>query len=69
VIHVPGDPQKPFDDRQVENKFRRILTRALAVDADGLLARCRSVFDTSRSAATLVQNVALALDQGSAAHS
>jgi hypothetical protein len=46
----------------VENKFRRILTRVLAVDADGLLARCRSVFDTSRSAATLVQDVVLALD-------
>ncbi len=34
VIHVPGDPQKPFDDRQVENKFRRILTPVVAVDVD-----------------------------------
>ncbi len=37
VIHVPGDPQKPFDDRQVENKFRRILTPVAAVDVDRLL--------------------------------
>ena len=70
VIHVPGDPQKPFDDRQVENKFRRILTPVAAVDVDRLLARCRSVFDTNRSAATLVQDVArVALGAGSAAHS
>jgi 2-methylcitrate dehydratase PrpD len=24
MLHVPGDPQRPFDERQVEDKFRRV---------------------------------------------
>jgi 2-methylcitrate dehydratase PrpD len=58
VIHVPGDPQKPFDDRHVEGKFRRILTPVAAVDAERLLLCCRSVFETSQHPVMLVQEIA-----------
>jgi 2-methylcitrate dehydratase PrpD len=58
VIHGWGDPQRPFDDRRIEEKFRRILAPTTAACAQRLLARCRAVFDTSRSPAALAQDIA-----------
>jgi 2-methylcitrate dehydratase PrpD len=58
VIHGWGDPQRPFDDRRVEEKFHRILAPTAAACAQGLLAHCRAVFDTSRSPAALAQDIA-----------
>jgi 2-methylcitrate dehydratase PrpD len=58
VIHAMGDPQRPFDDRRVEDKFHRVLAPVAAAYAESLLVRCRSVFDTNRSSAALVQDIA-----------
>src|SRR6266536_1890540 len=58
VIHGWGDPQRPFDDRRIEEKFRRILAPTAAAFAQGLLAHCRAVFDTNRSPAALAQDIA-----------
>jgi 2-methylcitrate dehydratase PrpD len=52
-----GDPQRPFDDGRVEDKFRRILTPIGAADVDELLTRCRAVFDGGLSAAALVRAI------------
>jgi 2-methylcitrate dehydratase PrpD len=38
VIHVPGDPQRPFDESQIAEKFRRVSAALLGERAaDGLL--------------------------------
>jgi 2-methylcitrate dehydratase PrpD len=57
VLYVPGDPQRPFDDRQVEDKFRRILPPAAAASAEGLLLRCRAIFDSGPSSGGLLQEI------------
>jgi 2-methylcitrate dehydratase PrpD len=60
VIHATGDPQRSFDDRRVEGKFHRVLAPIAAAYAENLLVRCRSVFDTNRSPAALVEDIARA---------
>ena len=62
VTHGWGDPQCPFDDHRVEDKFHRVLPTAAAVFAEGLLSRCRAVFDTNSSPAALVQDIARAIE-------
>jgi 2-methylcitrate dehydratase PrpD len=54
VTHGWGDPQRPFDDHRVEEKYRRVLVSALAEE---LLPRCRVVLDTKRSPAALTQDI------------
>ena len=58
VTHGWGDPQRPFDDHRVEDKFRRVLAPAAAPFAEGLLSRCRAVLDDNRSPAALAQEIA-----------
>jgi 2-methylcitrate dehydratase PrpD len=58
VVQGWGDPQRPFNDARVEEKFRRVLTSVVAADVEKLLTRSRSVFDVGGSAAALVQDIA-----------
>jgi 2-methylcitrate dehydratase PrpD len=55
VVHVPGDPQRPFDERAVCDKFRRVTGR---LDANrGLLERCRAAFEAPRWPADLIAEI------------
>ena len=65
VIQGWGDPQRPFDDHRVEEKFRRVLAPAATAFAEGLLARCRAVLDANRSPAALAQDIARATGSAS----
>jgi 2-methylcitrate dehydratase PrpD len=60
VLHVPGDPQRPFDDRQVEEKFHRILEPVAAASAEPLLRQCRAIFDKTQSPDRFLQEIASA---------
>jgi 2-methylcitrate dehydratase PrpD len=42
VIAVPGDPQQPFDQHKIEDKFRRVLAFTAVDNIDELLACSRS---------------------------
>jgi 2-methylcitrate dehydratase PrpD len=48
VIHVPGDPQRPFDERDICDKFRHVVARLDAARAVRLLERCRAAFEAPR---------------------
>jgi 2-methylcitrate dehydratase PrpD len=48
VAHVPGDPQRPFDERDICDKFRHITARLDAARAARLLERCRAAFEARR---------------------
>jgi 2-methylcitrate dehydratase PrpD len=61
VINAPGDPQRPFDERQLEGKFRRVLASVAENHIERLLAHCRSALDQSRSAAALVEEITRAI--------
>jgi 2-methylcitrate dehydratase PrpD len=56
VIHIPGDPQRPFDHDAVERKFRRIVAPVTAPEP--LLARTRAVASGQEPVATLVRDIA-----------
>jgi 2-methylcitrate dehydratase PrpD len=58
VVPGWGDPQRPFNDGRVEEKFRRVLAPVAATDVETLLTRSRALLDTSGSAAALVQDIA-----------
>ena len=60
VMHVPGDPQRPFDAPRVTEKFRRIAGFLDATQIERLLTSCRSVFDGGQSAAELTNDIAQA---------
>ena len=45
VIAVPGDPQQPFDEQNIETKFRRVLASAGVDNVDELLMGSRSACD------------------------
>jgi 2-methylcitrate dehydratase PrpD len=46
VLHVPGDPERPFDELQVAAKFWRLTTRILGERAaENLLRRCLAALD------------------------
>jgi len=46
VLHVPGDPERPFDEVQVSKKFRRVTAPILGKRAaDALLTRSLAAFD------------------------
>lgn len=57
VIVVPGDPTQPFDERQIEEKFRRVLVSVAAEHVDSLLLHCRSAFDQPRSVMALIDKI------------
>ena len=51
VLHVPGDPERPFDELRVADKFRK-LTAPVAGEraAVGLLERCLNALDEGQAA-------------------
>ncbi len=55
VIHIPGDPQCPFDEAAVEDKFRRIV--APTGTPGPLFARCRAVAAGEARASELVGEI------------
>ncbi len=56
VIHIPGDPQRPFDEREIEKKFSRIVAPVTAPQP--LLARVRVVAAGREPAAALLRDIA-----------
>src|SRR5262249_15203918 len=51
VVHVPGDPERPFDELQVAAKFWRVTTRILGErSAESLLRRCLAALDQAPGA-------------------
>src|SRR5712691_4001059 len=51
VLHVPGDPERPFDESQVAVKFRRIVVPVVGERAaESLLLRSLAVLDEAPSA-------------------
>jgi len=46
VLHVPGDPERPFDESQVAAKFRRVIVPVVGERAaESLLLRSLAVLD------------------------
>jgi 2-methylcitrate dehydratase PrpD len=45
VMHVPGDPARRFEEMDVIEKFKRLVTGSGNADADNLLGTCRNVLD------------------------
>jgi 2-methylcitrate dehydratase PrpD len=60
VIHVPGDPRRPFDERAVCDKFRRVTCGLGADRALSLLEQCRAAFAAPRWPADLMAEIARA---------
>jgi hypothetical protein len=60
VLHVPGDPQRPFDERAVCEKYRHVTARVDADLAARLLERCRAAFEAPRWPADLIAHIAQA---------
>jgi 2-methylcitrate dehydratase PrpD len=60
VVHVPGDPQRPFDERAVSDKFCRATAGLDANCAARLLERCRAAFEAPRWPADLIEEIARA---------
>jgi 2-methylcitrate dehydratase PrpD len=51
VLHVPGDPERPFDEVQVAEKFRRVAAPVSGErTADALLSRSLAVLEGSPKA-------------------
>ncbi len=50
VLHVPGDPERPFDESQVVAKFWRLVAPLVGERAAGLLERCLNVLDEGPAA-------------------
>jgi hypothetical protein len=68
VIEGWGDPQRPFDQQRVEQKFRRVLAPIGAAAVERLLAGCRSAFDTAGSPAALLRDIAAVCRPGTGSH-
>ena len=66
VVGGWGDPQRPFDDMRVEQKFRRVLTGVAAATVEGLLAASRSIGDGVGAPAELARAIVLASRTGAA---
>jgi len=51
VLHVPGDPESPFDESRVADKFRKVTTPVAGERAAGrLLERCLNALDEGPAA-------------------
>ncbi|TMG78282.1 MAG: MmgE/PrpD family protein, partial [Betaproteobacteria bacterium] len=58
VIHVPGDPQRPFDEREVAAKFRRVTAPVVGERAaDDLLRSSLAVLEEEGEARALLADV------------
>jgi 2-methylcitrate dehydratase PrpD len=57
VVHVPGDPQRPFDERAVCDKFRHVTAQLDASCAPRLLERSRAAFEAPRWPADLIEEI------------
>jgi hypothetical protein len=66
VIHVPGDPQLPFDEGAVCDKFRRVTDRLDPSRAAHLLEQCGTAFETPHWPADLIAEIAQAEELGPA---
>jgi len=67
VLHVPGDPERPFDEPQVAAKFRRVTAPVVAERvADSLLSRSLAALDGTPNAllAEIERACAVAGDEG-----
>jgi 2-methylcitrate dehydratase PrpD len=60
IVQVPGDPQRPFDERAVCDKFRRATARLDEGRAARLLEQCRAAFEAPRWPADLIEEIARA---------
>ena len=60
VLHVPGDPQWPFEEAQVTEKFRRMVGSSDAQGTERLLASARAVFDGRQAMVELMSEIAQA---------
>ena len=57
VLHVPGDPQWPFEEAQVTEKFRRVVGLPAAHREERLLASCRAIFDGHYAVSELMSEI------------
>jgi 2-methylcitrate dehydratase PrpD len=58
VIHVPGDPERPFDETQVAAKFRRVVVPSIGERAaDDLLRLSLAVLEEEGKARVLLAEV------------
>ena len=58
VIHVPGDPERPFDERGVSDKFRRVVAPLLGESAaDDLLHSSLAAVAGNGAAASLHERI------------
>lgn len=58
VMHIPGDPQRPFDAARVMEKFHRIAGFLDAKRLERLLTGCYAILDGGQSAAELTNDIA-----------
>jgi 2-methylcitrate dehydratase PrpD len=64
IEHVPGDGRQPFDQAQVDNKFRRFVTPVLGGEgAARLLALASAALDDPQTAPRLVTAIEEACDR------
>jgi 2-methylcitrate dehydratase PrpD len=58
VIHVPGDPERPFDEREVAAKFRRVVVPLIGeLAADDLLRLSLTVLDSDKDVRALLAQI------------
>src|SRR5207247_737216 len=58
VLHVPGDPERPFDETQVAAKFRRVVVPSIRKDAaDELLRLSLAALDEDGGARALLGKI------------
>jgi 2-methylcitrate dehydratase PrpD len=58
VVHVPGDPERPFDETQVAEKFRRVVVPSIGERAaDDLLCLSLAVIEEEGAARALLAEV------------
>ena len=58
VIHVPGDPQRPFDESQIAAKFRRVVVPSIGKGAaDYLLRSSLAALDEEGGARTVLGKI------------
>jgi 2-methylcitrate dehydratase PrpD len=58
MLNVPGDPQRPFAEPQITNKFRRVTASLGGNTTESLLMRCHSIFEGGRPLTELTSEIA-----------
>ena len=65
VLHVPGDPQRPFDESMLAAKFRRATTPLIGEPkADELLRSCLTTLDAKEPPKALLDGIERAVVNG-----